>query len=110
MRSMTRGTVFGTSDFSSSGSSAARISRCLGMTAGLLLGLAGTGLAADEAAKTAWSYSADLLRPFWDGTIMEGESVLFVRDVAGKPAKASVIFPISQVLAVRNSAGDITYQ
>ncbi len=80
------------------------------MAAGLLFVSAGIGLAADDAAKPAWNYTADLLRPFWVGTVMEGESVLFVRDGGGKPAKASVIFPISQVLAVRNSAGDVTYE
>lgn len=40
---------------------------------------------------------------------MEGESVLFVRDAATGEAKASVLFPIEKVLAVRNATGDRTY-
>ena len=66
--------------------------------------------AAQEPTKPAWQYAPELLRPFWQGTISEGESVLFIKDEKTGEAKASVLFPIRQVLAVRNSAGDITYE
>src|SRR2546422_1236978 len=65
---------------------------------------------ADEPAKPEWKYSPDLMRPFWQGNIMEGESVLFIKDAKTGEARASVLFPLQQVLAVRNSPGDITYE
>ena len=65
---------------------------------------------ADEPAKSEWNYSAKLLRPFWLGDTVEGESVLFIRDPASGIAKASTLFPVTKVLSVRNSAGDITYE
>ncbi|MFN9374536.1 MAG: hypothetical protein ACK6D3_21835 [Planctomycetaceae bacterium] len=57
-----------------------------------------------------WQYDARLLRPFWEGTVMEGESVLFLRAAEGESARAKVLFPIEEILAVRNSDGDITYE
>lgn len=57
-----------------------------------------------------WKYDADLLRPFWIGERMEGESVLFIRDEANGEASASTLFPIEKVVAVRNSAGTMTYE
>lgn len=65
---------------------------------------------ADTPTKTAWTYQADLLRPFWQGTVMEGESVLFMKDSPTSEARAAVLFPVTDVLAVRNSAGDVTYE
>jgi lysophospholipase L1-like esterase len=65
---------------------------------------------ADESAKPAWKYSPDLMRPFWEGNLMEGESVLFIKNARTGEARASVLFPMQQVLAVRNSAGDVTYE
>jgi lysophospholipase L1-like esterase len=41
---------------------------------------------------------------------MEGESVLFIRDDGKETATASVLLPIRKILAVRNSAGDVTYE
>jgi lysophospholipase L1-like esterase len=65
---------------------------------------------AQEPAKAAWKYAPELLRPFWLGEVVEGESVLFIRDEATGEARASVLFPIREVLVVRNSAGDVTYE
>ena len=31
-------------------------------------------VSADEPAKLEWKYSVDLLRPFWQGTVIHGES------------------------------------
>jgi acyl-CoA thioesterase-1 len=81
---------------------------CRVVFGGLLL--ATTCLAADEPTKTAWSYAPELLRPFWLGTTMDGESVLFIKDATTGEARAAVLFPIQKVLAVRNSAGDVTYE
>lgn len=33
-----------------------------------------------DPAKPTWQYSAEWLRPFWLGEVVEGESVLFIRD------------------------------
>ncbi len=56
-----------------------------------------------------WQYSPDLLRPFWQGDTVEGESVLFIKDSTTDVARASLLFPVRQLLAVCNSAGDVTY-
>ncbi len=65
---------------------------------------------ADEPAKPAWKYRAELLRPFWDGETVEGESVLFIKDTKTGEARASVLFPVKQVVSICNSAGDLTYE
>lgn len=57
-----------------------------------------------------WDYAPALLQPFWEGDVVEGESVLFIRDETTGEARASVLFPIQDVLAVRNSVGDVTYE
>lgn len=57
-----------------------------------------------------WQYEARMLRPFWEGTVMEGESVLFLRTAEGAPARAKVLFPIEEILSVRNSDGDVTFE
>ena len=74
----------------------------------LLTGL--TAARADEPARSAWAYRPELLRSFWLGDLIEGESVLFIRDEQSGEARASVLFPIQEVLAVRNSIGDVTYE
>ncbi|WP_298864461.1 GDSL-type esterase/lipase family protein [uncultured Gimesia sp.] len=73
-----------------------------------LLGAA-TSLAADPT-PSKWKYAPELLRPFWRGDTIEGESMLFIRDLKTGNTKASVLFPVEKVLSVRNSAGDITYE
>jgi len=65
---------------------------------------------ADDPAKGTWEYSPELLRPFWVGDTIEGESMLFIRDPKTGIAKASVLSPIVGVLSVHNSAGDMTYE
>ncbi len=57
-----------------------------------------------------WKYSADLLRPFWLGSVVEGESVLFFRDEQTNESRASLLFPIRDIISVRSSSGDVTYQ
>lgn len=66
--------------------------------------------AAAEPAKPSWNYSPDLLRPFWEGDVVEGESVLFIKDEKTGEARASVLFPVQKILAVKNSVGDVTFQ
>jgi lysophospholipase L1-like esterase len=67
-------------------------------------------LSADEPAKPTWNYAPELLRPFWEGDVAAGESVLFIKDAKTGEARASVLFPVRDVLAVRNSVGDVTYE
>ena len=64
----------------------------------------------DEPLKPEWRYVPDLLRPFWEGTVMQAESVLFIRDSDGKAARASVLFPIQTILKVQDSTGTITWE
>ena len=54
--------------------------------------------------------TATLLKPFWRGDVVEGEPVLFVRDSESAEATGSLLFPISEVLSVRSSSGEITYE
>lgn len=67
-------------------------------------------LPAREPDKTAWTYSAGMLRPFWLGEAMEGESVLFVRDGKTGEARASVLFPIDRLQSVSSSSGEVRYE
>jgi acyl-CoA thioesterase-1 len=60
--------------------------------------------------KPVWKYAPELSRPFWQGENVEGESVLFIKNPATGEATASLLFPVRKVLAVRNSAGDVTYE
>lgn len=76
----------------------------------LILGVVVGELRAQEAAKAEWAYSAAQLRPFWRGEVMEGESVLFIRDEKTGEARASVLFPIRGDLAVRDSTGRVRYE
>jgi len=62
-----------------------------------------------EPSESKWDYSQKLLRPFWEGDTVEGESMLFIKDTKTGTSKASVLFPIEAVLSVHNSAGDMTY-
>lgn len=65
---------------------------------------------AQDQEQPKWKYTPEALRPFWEGTVMEGESVLFIKNPQTGEARASVLFPVLEVLAVRNSAGDILYE
>jgi lysophospholipase L1-like esterase len=65
---------------------------------------------AEEPDGPSWNYAPELLRPYWEGDTVEGESVLFIKDAATGEARASVLFPVRTVLAVRNSADDVTYE
>lgn len=81
--------------------------RSLVLLTGLMMSLP---LPAQEAPKPEWAYKAELLRPFWLGEVMEGESVLFIRDEKTGEARAAVLFPVLDVLAARSSTGDVTYE
>lgn len=63
-----------------------------------------------EKAKMPWQYAPELLRPFWAGDRVEGESVLFIKDAKTGAARAAVLFPVRKMLTVQNSAGDVTYE
>ncbi len=64
--------------------------------------------AAQESA--AWRYSSEQLRPFWLGDVVDQESVLFLRDDDSNESRGSLLFPIREIVAVRSSSGDVTYQ
>src|SRR4051812_37778475 len=64
---------------------------------------------AAEPKGNSWPYSEALLRPFWEGEVMYGESVLFVRESHDVEARASVLFPINNILAVENGSGKVKY-
>jgi len=68
------------------------------------------GYSQDAPSPPPWNYSPEALRPFWQGTVMQGESVLFILDEKSGEGRASVLFPIRKLLQVTNSAGDIRYE
>lgn len=76
----------------------------------ILVLLSARSISADEPSESKWNYAPKLLRPFWQGDTIEGESMLFIRDPKTGVAKASVLSPIVDVLSVHNSAGDVTYE
>ncbi len=76
----------------------------------LILASASRHLPAQEPAKPAWKFSAEMLRPFWLGDVMQGESVLFVKDEKTGEGRASVLFPIDRVLSVSSSSGEMQYE
>jgi lysophospholipase L1-like esterase len=76
----------------------------------IFVGIATGQVHADEPSEPNWNYAPKLLRPFWVGDTIEGESMLFIRDPKTGIAKASVLSPIVGVLSVHNSAGDMTYE
>ncbi len=54
-----------------------------------------------QTASTAiWKYDADLLRPFWQCDVVDGESVLFIRDPETGEASAQLLFPIQKIQSV----------
>lgn len=65
--------------------------------------------AADEPA-AVWQYRPELLRPFWIGDVVAGESVLFIHDDGNGSARASVLFPVQEILTVTNSDGSVKYE
>jgi lysophospholipase L1-like esterase len=65
--------------------------------------------AADKPAQ-AWRYQAELLRPFWLGDTVLGESALFIRDPLTGAESATLMFPVRRVLRVTNAAEDMTYE
>jgi acyl-CoA thioesterase-1 len=83
---------------------------CFGALIVFITAVAASGVRAQEAAKPGWTYSEEQLRPFWQGEVMEGESVLFIKDEKTGEARASVLFPIQKLLSVRDSAGEVQYQ
>ncbi len=72
-----------------------------------LVGVSGSARA-DEPAR--WRYSPEQLQPFWTSDIIHRESVLFIRDAATGEARASVLFPIREILSIQDSTGAITYE
>lgn len=75
-----------------------------------LCGLASRVAHSDEPSPVDWKYKPSLLRPFWQGETIEGESVLFIQDESTEEARATVLFPITKVLTVCNSEGNQVYE
>ena len=56
-----------------------------------------------------WQFDAAQLRPFWLSKVMEGESVLFVKENDSTVPEVALLFEPTKILAVRSSAGEVTY-
>lgn len=76
----------------------------------LVFSLCAVAAADDGSESPQWDYHPELLRPFWAGEVVEGESVLFLREQPNGEARASVLFPIQEILTVSNSVGNVTYE
>lgn len=57
-----------------------------------------------------WQYKSELLQPFWANGVVEGESVLFIKDDKTGEARAKVLFPIQEIIRVQTSSGEVTYE
>jgi len=77
---------------------------------GLFAALAMIPALAEDPVVKEWKYQPELLVPFWQGEVMQGESVLFIKESATGEARGSLLFPPLKVLKVQTSAGDVTYE
>lgn len=68
-----------------------------------------TPTSASAQAANEWQYSAEWLEPFWRSNIVHGEPILPVVDEKTGQATATLLFPVNEVLSVRNAAGNVTY-
>ena len=66
--------------------------------------------AVTKATEHTWQYKPELLQPFWANGMVEGESVLFIKDEKTGEAKAKVLFPIQEIVRVQNSSGSVTFE
>ena len=57
----------------------------------------------------AWQFDPALFKPFWQTSVMHGESVLFVKETPAANPSASLLFVPTKVLAVRDPSQAITY-
>ena len=64
----------------------------------------GSFLLAQQQPAGRWQYSSELLRPFWQGSVVNGESVLFLRDAATGVARGQLLYPIERILSVTKAA------
>ncbi len=85
------------------------------IAAALLLGASGAVLAQNQGKEptklsTTWTYDAAALRPFWLGDTMMDETVLFVRSSEGELPRASLLFEPTQIVSVRSSSHEATYE
>jgi acyl-CoA thioesterase-1 len=72
-----------------------------------LLLLVGVSSAAEP--EKPWKFDAAALQPFWRGTTMHGESVLFIKEGEGG-AKGKLLLTPTKILKVTSSSGEIVYE
>lgn len=77
-----------------------------------MIGALGVGAGALPAADIpqAWAFDSRSLQPFWNSKTMVGETVLFLQNSNGQPAKARLLFAPTRVLAVRSASGEVVYK
>jgi lysophospholipase L1-like esterase len=75
-----------------------------------LVGLFATDAVAQDQSPRDWKYDPQWLVPFWESDIMHGESTLFVRDPKTGQARASLLFPIEDVLIATDSTGENRFE
>lgn len=73
----------------------------------LLLINAAASSAAENTEK--WTFSPEQLQPFWQSSVMHGESLLFVDEGDGRP-KASLLFAPTRIIKVCDSTGKTVYE
>ncbi|MFM7056578.1 MAG: GDSL-type esterase/lipase family protein [Planctomycetota bacterium] len=55
---------------------------------------------AAEPPQSSWTFSAEVLQPFWQGNLVDGESVLFIRDPESGIARGQLLFPIRKLIRI----------
>ncbi len=56
-----------------------------------------------------WRFDPADLKPFWLSETMKGESVLFIKESAGAPPRASLLFEPEKIVSVCSSSGETVY-
>lgn len=85
-----------------------RIHVCAIQVALVFLVLALSTIATAQDAMT-WTYTPEALTPFWEADVVDRESVLFIRDPETGVARASLLFPIREVISVQDASGQVAY-
>jgi acyl-CoA thioesterase I len=66
-------------------------------------------VACAEEPSQPWVFNPATLKPFWLSKVMEGESVLFIKESESAEPKASLLLKPTKIISICSSAGDVTY-
>src|SRR5262245_906146 len=53
----------------------------------------------EDSPRPGWTYDRQLLAPFWEGDVMHGEPILFVKQPDSEAATGELLFPVTKILS-----------